>query len=53
VAEVHASFQKLTHGEFRQCHDGLLLYRLMPPRSLATEARHRMDFQEGKPASCV
>jgi hypothetical protein len=46
VAEVHASFQKLTHGEFRQCHDGLLLYRLMPPRSLAAETATGWISQE-------
>ena len=48
VAEVHASFEKLTHGEFWQCHDGLLLYRLMPPRSLAAEPATGWIFRKGK-----
>src|SRR5690606_11955828 len=47
VAEVNTSFEELTHGEFWQCHLAILL-PVMPPRSSAAVARHRMGFSRNE-----
>jgi hypothetical protein len=38
VTEMNASFQKLAHGEIRQCHDCASPLPVVPPRGTAEAA---------------